>query len=93
MLKQPKPTTVDFETFGIEGRPDYPPEPVGVAIKVWGKKSKYYGWGHPTRNNSTKKEAIKALKLAFKNKDGILFQNAKFDIDVAETHLGIKRLK
>ena len=32
-MKQPKPVTVDFETFGIEGRPKYPPIPVGVSIK------------------------------------------------------------
>ena len=64
-MKQPKPVVIDFETFGIAGRPDYPPEPVGVSIKYPGKKSRYYGWGHPTKNNSTFAEALEALKKAY----------------------------
>jgi DNA polymerase-1 len=88
-MKQPKPVVIDFETFGIEGRPDYPPEPVGVSIKYPGKKSRYYGWGHPTKNNSTFAEAQEALKKAYEHKDGLLFQNAKFDVDVADVHMGL----
>ena len=63
-MKTPKPVTVDFETKKIQGRPAYPPEPVGVAIKLPGKKSKYYSWGHPTKNNCTKGQAVAALKAA-----------------------------
>lgn len=100
-VKTPKPTTIDFETMGIEPRPEYPPAPVGVSIKEWGKKPVYYGWGHvvPTHrpelvkshkwNNSTKEKAVAALKKAYACKDGILCQNGKFDLDVAETHLGL----
>ena len=88
-MKQPKPVVIDFETFGIAGRPDYPPEPVGVSIKYPGKKSRYYGWGHPTKNNSTFAEAQEALKKAYEHKDGLLFQNAKFDVDVADVHMGL----
>lgn len=88
-MKQPKPVVIDFETFGIEGRPDYPPEPVGVSIKYPGKKSRYYGWGHPTKNNSTFADAQEALKKAYEHKDGLLFQNAKFDVDVADVHMGL----
>lgn len=84
-MKQLKPTTIDFETFGIEGRPKYPPIPVGVSIKPWGKKSKYYAFGHPIENNCCWSEAADALKVAYGNKDGVLFQNGKFDVDVAET--------
>lgn len=109
-MKIPHPVTIDFETFKIEGRPAYPPIPVGVSIKYWGKKAKYYAWAHPvgrpkylggpyesawgreTDNNCTKAQAKKALKLAYKTKDGILCQSGKLDIDVAETHMGMPRL-
>jgi DNA polymerase I-like protein with 3'-5' exonuclease and polymerase domains len=93
-LKQPRPTVIDFETKKIEDRPAYPPEPVGVAIKLPGKKSRYYSWGHPTKNNCTKQQAIKALAAIWsepdeRGGDGLLFQNGKFDIDVAVTHMGM----
>lgn len=88
-MKQPKPTTVDFETFGIESRPKYPPVPVGVSIKEWGKAPRYYAWGHRSKNNSTWGEAKKALEKAWSNPDGVLFQNGKFDVDVAEVHMGL----
>lgn len=88
-MKMPKPTTVDFETHGIEQRPYYPPVPVGVSIKKWGKKSRYFGWGHLQGNNCTWPEARAALVEAYNCKDGVLFQNAKFDVDVCEVHIGI----
>jgi len=84
-----KPVTVDFETMGIEGRPKYPPTPVGVAIKYPGKKAKYWAWGHPIGNNCHQSDAIIELKKAWAYKDGLLFQNGKFDIDVAEVHCGL----
>jgi len=89
-MKQPNPVTVDFETFGIEGRPKYPPLPVGVSIKYGEKKSKYYAFGHPTENNCCWSEAATALEKAYQCKDGILFQNGKFDVDVAEAHFGLE---
>lgn len=88
-LKIPKPITVDFETMGIEGRPKYPPMPVGVSIKYQGKKAHYYAFGHPTKNNSTYGEARAALAKAYACKDGVLFQNGKFDVDVAEVHMDL----
>lgn len=42
--------TVDFETFPIQRRPDYPPKPAGVAIWEEGKQPIYCAWGHPTNN-------------------------------------------
>jgi DNA polymerase I-like protein with 3'-5' exonuclease and polymerase domains len=85
-------TTVDFETKGIEQRPAYPPVPVGVSIKRPGeRKSRYYAWGHPTENNCTKEEAVRVLRDVWRSKDQLAFQNAKFDIDVAETHLALKQ--
>lgn len=89
-MKQPKPVTIDFETFGIEGRPKYPPIPVGVSIKYPGKKSKYFAWGHPTGNNCCFSEAAEALAKAYQHKEGLLFQNGKFDVDVAEVHFGLE---
>lgn len=84
MMKIPKPVVVDFETMGIKRRPFYPPMPVGVSIKYPGKKSYYYAFGHPTKNNCGWGEAQIAVALAYQWKDGVLFQNGKFDVDVAE---------
>lgn len=91
-IKTPKPITVDFETFKIEPRPSYPPKPVGVSIKYPGKAAKYYSWGHPTKNNCTFEEGRAALAKAYADGlkgDGLLFQNGKFDTDVAEVHCGL----
>lgn len=88
-MKMPKPNTVDFETHGIDARPQYPPVPVGVSIKKWGKKSRYYAWGHLEDNNCTWAEAREALIDAYDCKDGVLFQNGKFDVDVAEVHMDV----
>lgn len=78
---------MDFETEEIEGRPKYPPQPVGVSIEPWGQKGRYYAWGHPTKNNCSKADAVRALKTAYKDargNGGLLFHNSKFDWDVAE---------
>lgn len=91
-IRTPKPVTIDFETQGIDGRPKYPPIPVGVSIKYPGKKSKYYAWGHPTKNNCSFGEAKRELAKAWAHKDGILCQNAKFDTDVAESHFDFEPL-
>ncbi len=88
-MKLPKPVVIDFETDKIVGRPNYPPKPVGVSIKPFGKKAVYYAFGHPTENNCTIEQATKALKAVWDSPDGLLFQNGKFDVDVAEVHLGL----
>lgn len=90
-MKMPKPVTVDFETFGIEDRPHYPPVPVGVSIKLWGKKAHYYAWGHVEGNNCTWKEARQALLAVWNNKEGLLFQHGSFDIDVAVAHMDLEQ--
>lgn len=84
-----KPITIDFETEAIEDRPRYPPKPVGVSVKYPGRAPKYYAWGHPTENNCTFAEAKAALTQAYKAKPTKLFHNAKFDMDVAEVHMGL----
>lgn len=73
--------TLDFETFGIQQRPDYPPKPVGLAVRdVWGSK-RYIRWGHPTGNNGTREEARNVLVECWDKP--MLFQNAAFDVSVA----------
>lgn len=88
-MKQPRPVTIDFETWGIEGRPDYPPKPCGVSIQYPGKRPTYYAFGHVRGNTCTHAYAKRELKRAYDHPDGILFQNAKFDVDVAETFFGL----
>jgi DNA polymerase-1 len=60
------------------------------------RKYTYYAWGHPTKNNCTEKQGHAKVKeaweLARTKKIGLLFQNGKFDVDVAEVHCGVKRL-
>jgi DNA polymerase-1 len=81
-------TVVDFETDAIEGRPNYPPKPVGVAILEPGRKPVYLAWGHPEGNNTTLAKAKRVLTDLWKTKE-LLFHNAKFDLDVAQAHLGL----
>lgn len=93
-MKLPQPVCIDFESFGIESRPEYPPKAVGVAIRYPGKKARYYAFNHPTENNCTRAVTTVALKAAwaYAKTCGALFHNAKFDVDVAETHFGVPPL-
>lgn len=86
-MRIPKWITIDFETKKIEPRPKYAPEPVGVAIKLWGKKSRYFAWGHPTKNNCTKEEGHARVREAINGSDPLLFQESKFDVEVAVEHV------
>lgn len=79
---------VDFETFAIEPRPAYPPVPVGVAL-LDGRSARYLAWGHPAGNNATRVDAVRALRAVWRDPRPKLFHHAKFDLDVAETHLGL----
>lgn len=85
--QKPTPVVIDFETVGIAPRPKYPPIPVGVSIKYPGKKSKYFAWGHITGNNCTYPEAKDELMKAWSYPGGLLFQNNRFDIEVAMEHM------
>lgn len=89
-MRVPHPVCIDFETDRIQDRPAYPPAPIGVSIKWPGKKPHYHAWGHASANNSTKSAAKRELREAWRHPDGILFQNAKFDLDVAETYFDLK---
>ena len=87
--------TIDFETDPIEQRPEYPPRPVGVSIKLQGQRSHYYAWG------STKPGAVRAfdqpsfnhaaaiLEPLWYSGEDLLFHNAKFDCEVAEKWFGL----
>lgn len=79
-----RPIVIDFETGAIKPRPEYPPRPVGVAIKWPGRGAKYYAWGHPTENNCTLEEGWAALNVAMVSGRPLLFHNAKFDLAVAD---------
>lgn len=81
--------TIDFETEAIEPRPKYPPKPVGVAIKFQGEPGHYYAFGHPTGNNASYDEALRALSEAYAA-ERIVFHNAKFDLAVAAKHFGLQ---
>ena len=50
--------TLDFESFGIEARPAYPPTPVGIAVHTPEAGAQYFAWGHPQGNNAIEEEVI-----------------------------------
>lgn len=82
---------IDFETHGIDPRPAYPPKPVGVAIREKGRgRGKYLAWGHPGGNNCSIEGARARLQGLWRDPDvEMIFHNATFDLDVAETHLNL----
>lgn len=81
---------LDFETKAIEGRPVYPPEPVGVSIQWHHEAPRYYAWGHLSGgNNCTFEQAFTALEKAWMSGEPLLFHNAKFDVAVANECLGL----
>ena len=92
-MKAPQVVTIDFETDAILPRPDYPPVPVGMSIQRPGEIPRYWAWRHPIQNNCTLKDAKKHLQDIFKSGALLLFHAAKFDVDVAVTHMGCKMPK
>lgn len=90
-MKIPDVHTIDFETRPTEPRPDYPPKPVGFSLRLAGeRKTHYYAWGHPIGNNCSLADAKRVLKSVWSSGTPLLFQNGKFDVDVAEVHMGVK---
>lgn len=69
---------LDFESFGIEPRPKYPPKPVGIAIYD-GLEAHYLAFGHTTENNTTEEYAKNTTRFLLDTADIILFHNAPFD--------------
>lgn len=81
---------VDFETHRIESRPAYPPEPVGVSVKLASdRKPRYLAWGHPVGNNTTRREATRFLEKVWRDDTPLVFHNAKFDLAVGSEKLGL----
>lgn len=85
----PQPITIDFETEAIARRPEYPPKPASVAILRPGNKREFYSWGHDSDNNCEKSKAQRVLKDIYRSGEPLLFQNGKFDTDVADVHMGL----
>lgn len=85
--------TIDFETLPIQARPDYPPEPVGVAIKLDAEPAEYFAWGHESGNNTDRDSAVEMLNRIWADEDTcILCHNAAFDLSVAYERLGLPEL-
>lgn len=82
--------TLDFETEKIQSRPDYPPKPVGLALRYPDGDAEYMAWGHPTGNNCSEKAARSRLKDIFRTDVPKLFFNAKFDLAVACEKWGLR---
>lgn len=76
-----KPIAVDFETDGIESRPDYPPEPRGVAIQEEGDRGVYI--------KGSRTELIAALRPVWNSGRPLVFHNAAFDLAVATEKLAL----
>lgn len=83
------PVTVDFESLAVEKRPAYPPLPVGVAIKIPGKKARYYGFAHPSNNSCSEQQAKQALAEVWDQP--LLFHNAGFDYSIATERWGFSK--
>lgn len=86
----------DFETAGIEPRPQYPPKPVGISLRPVGgygawKAPRYFAFGHPCENNSTEAEAQKVYRGYLRDGFVPVFHNAAFDLAVAEEWWGVAR--
>ena len=88
-MTAPRVISIDFETWRIEGRPSYPPRPIGVSIKWPKQPSRYYAFGHTSDNNCTEGEAKAALLRALDSDEFLCFHNAKFDVEVLCKWLGI----
>ena len=86
---------IDFETLEIRDRPRHPPPPVGVSIGLPGKKPHYYAFGHAAGGNAPGAwyAARRALGEVYDSGRPILTHNGlKFDLEVAEDHMGLPRL-
>jgi len=82
--------SIDFESAAIQDRPNYPPEPAGVAIVIDGEPGTYLAWGHPSANNCTKDYAIKKLRDYLENPGcEFVFHNASFDCAILLEKLGL----
>lgn len=86
-----KIAVIDFETFAIKPRPDYPPKPVGLAyfLPTPGKTTGIKDY-LPCRSPSERQKVRKHIEQLRVEGYRFLMHNASFDLDVAETHLGVR---
>lgn len=77
----------DFETRGIERRPDYPPVPVGISLwpSEW-RRPRYFAFGHASDNNSTEAQAKAVFAQLARDGYTFVWHNGAFDLDVAGEH-------
>jgi len=81
------PICIDTETEAIRERPRYPPRPVSVAIWEPGKRPEFWAFSHPEGNNCSREEVVRRLQGIWRGSRDLLFHEAKYDLDVIETHL------
>lgn len=84
--------TFDFETEAIVGNPVFnPPKPVGVSIKFDDEGSRYYAWGHPTKNNCTMEQGFAALREALRRCPQWLAHNAPFEAAILRKYWKMRK--
>jgi DNA polymerase I-like protein with 3'-5' exonuclease and polymerase domains len=75
---------LDFESDAIDTRPNYPPEPAGLAIYD-GMTAQYMAWGHPTENNCVRNDGWNTLRELLSDPSlEFVFHNAPFDCSIIE---------
>lgn len=87
-MAAPPVITYDFETLPIRRRPEYPPTPVGVAIRWPGEPARYWAFGHPADNNCSEEQAKAEMWRAWTSGLRLLAHNQKFDSAVAQEKWG-----
>jgi DNA polymerase I-like protein with 3'-5' exonuclease and polymerase domains len=86
------PIFVDFETLPIDDRPNYPPEPIGAALRLPGEPPVYRSWGSTQRGSGAPYDATEHGEVAhllwkiWESGNPLVFHNAKFDLEVAEQY-------
>lgn len=86
-----KYVVLDFESDAIDSRPNYPPEPCGLAVYEIGKDPYYMAWGHPIENNIDKAFATIELAALLEDPENeFIFHNAPFDCAIIEEKLGLE---
>src|SRR5262245_28099819 len=86
---------LDFETLCIRDRPRHPPPPVGVSLQEGiNGKVHYYAFGHLDGNEPGAYEKARAIMAkAWERGRPVLTHNGmKFDLEVAEVHMGLPAL-
>jgi DNA polymerase I-like protein with 3'-5' exonuclease and polymerase domains len=81
-MQVPDTIVIDFETYPIMQRPEYPPEPIGCAVSWPGQQPEYF----------TGSAMLRELERAWGSGLPLLAHNQKFDHSVAWERLGLPLL-